>query len=140
MTALPEGTRFGLGSPAVVGTTVYGQVNTADSSGIARLDLGTGRLEELVRFGADVSGTASIAVSPPWLAWTQGNSTRNLFDWTVYARNLDSGETLTLATSRRPDGAFLPGQQPVLSLRASQLAWSQALPGPSSRSRSPGRG
>ncbi len=130
VTALPEGTRFGLGSPAVVGPTVYGQINTADSSGIARLDLGSGRLEELVRFGADVSGTASIAVSPPWLAWTQGNSTRNLFDWTVYARNLESGETLTLATSRRPDGAFLPGQQPVLSLRASQLAWSQTLPGP----------
>ena len=130
VTALPEGTRFGLGSPAVVGTTVYGQINTADSSGIARLDLASGRVLELVQFGPDVSGTASIAVSTPWLAWTQGNSTRNVFDWTVYARNLESGETLTLATSRRPDGAFLPGQQPVLSVRGSLLAWSQALLGP----------
>lgn len=129
-TTMPEGMRFGLGNPAVVGTVVYGQYNTANSSGIARLDLANGRVEKVVNFAPGVSGTNSIAVSPPWLTWTLGNSNQNVFDWTVYAKNLETGEQLTLAQSHRPDGSFLPGQQPTLALRGITLAWSQALPGP----------
>nr|MDQ2935863.1 hypothetical protein [Chloroflexota bacterium] len=128
-TTMPEGMHFGLSNPSVVGTSVYGQFNTATSSGIARLDLATGRLEKLVTFAPEVSGTNSIAVSPPWLSWTLGNSKNSVFDWTVSAKNLDTGEVLTLAQSSRP-GGFLPGQQPTLALRGTTLAWSQALPGP----------
>ena len=129
-TTMPEGMRFGLGNPTIAGTTVFGQYNTATSSGIARLDLSTGRVEKLVAFPPNASGTASIAASPPWLAWTVGNAKENVFDWTVMAMNLETGETLALAKSRGADGTFLPGQQPVLSLRGSTLVWSQALPGP----------
>jgi hypothetical protein len=122
--------RFGLGNPAVVGAAVYGQYNTATTSGIARLDLSTGRLERIVAFPEATSGSASIVVSPPWLAWTLGNASDNVFDWTVFARNIDTGETLTLAQSRRSDGTFLPGQQPLLAIRDATLSWAQALPGP----------
>lgn len=121
---------FGLSNPTVVESVVYGQFNTADSTGIARLDLTTGHLEKLVSFAPGVAGTNSIAVSPPWLSWTLGHSTNSLFDWTVFAKNLETGELLTLAQSRGPDGSFLPGQQPTLALRGTTLVWSQALPGP----------
>jgi len=121
---------FGLSNPSVVGTVVYGQFNTATSTGIARLDLTSGLLEKLVTFAADVSGTNSIAVAPPWLIWTLGNSKNNVFDWTVSAKNLDTGELLTLAKSRAIDGSLLPGQQPTLAIRGTTVAWSQALPGP----------
>lgn len=129
-TTTPEGMHFGLSNPSVVGMVVYGQFNTATTSGIARLDLESGRLEKLVNFAPGVSGTNSIAVSPPWLSWTLGNSKNSVFDWTVSAKNLDTGEVLTLAQSRGPDGSLLPGQQPTLALRGTTLAWSQALPGP----------
>jgi hypothetical protein len=129
-TTFPEGMSFGLSNPSVVGSVVYGQYNTADSSGIARLDLVTGSVEKLVNFGPDVSGTNAIAVALPWLSWTQGNSTQNIFDWTMYAKNLQTGEILILARSRQPNGSFLPGQQPTQVFKGTTLAWSQALPGP----------
>jgi hypothetical protein len=37
----------------VVGTVVYGRFNPTTTSGIARLDLESGRLEELVTFAAE---------------------------------------------------------------------------------------
>jgi hypothetical protein len=129
-TTMPEGMRFGLGHPSVVGNVVYGQYNTASTSGIARLDLSTGQVEKLVSYAPDVSGTASIVVEPPWLAWTQGNSKHNVSDWSVHAMNLQTGESLKLSESRRRDGSFLPGQQPTLAVHGGMLAWSQALPGP----------
>jgi len=89
-----------------------------------------GRVEKLVNFAPEVSGTNSIAVNLPWLSWTQGNSTQNLFDWTMYAKNLQTGEILSLARSRQSSGSFLPGQQPTQVFRGTTLAWSQALPGP----------
>lgn len=126
---MPDGTRFGLTNPAVVGSTVFGQYNTAATSGIARLDLSNGHVEQLVAFPQGVSGTASIVAAPPWLAWTLGNAPENIFDWTIWAKNLDTGETRSVAMSRLPDGGFLPGQQPTLILRGTTLMWSQALPG-----------
>lgn len=129
-TTFPEGMAFGLSNPSVVGAVVYGQYNTADSSGIARLDLVTGFIEKLVNFAPEVSGTNAIAVALPWLSWTQGNSTQNIFDWTMYAKNLQTGELVSLAQSRQPNGSFLPGQQPTQVFRGKTLAWSQALPGP----------
>ncbi|MDQ2912798.1 MAG: hypothetical protein M3T56_06025 [Chloroflexota bacterium] len=126
---LPQGVRLGLASPTLVtGEVVYGQFNSNSESGIGRIDLRNGEFERLVVFDPAASGVAWMAAEPPWLVWTLGNSTTNVADWSLLARNLDTGRTLTLATAKAPDGTFLFGQQPLPAIREGRVSWAQPLP------------
>jgi hypothetical protein len=113
---------------AVAGRRAYGFFSTqAGDEGIAVVELRTGALTQLVTFPADSSGLISLAVGGHWLAWVQGNSRFQPLDWTLFARNLQTGEQLTLATSRQPDGTIVAGPQPQLALRDGLLTWAQPI-------------
>jgi len=99
------------------GDRAYGSYQTtAGEQGIAAVDLTGGTLTPLV------SGRAlGLAVAPSWLAWVQGLGQGFPEPWALHARNLDSGEQLTLASG---DASILP---PGLALRGTELAWLQAM-------------
>ena len=91
-------------------------LTVAGEQGIAAIDLATGALTRVVTSG----GGASLAVDPPWLAWVRPASAANPDAWTLEARNLDTGEQLTVATPT-PDAMGQPG----VVLRAGRVAWVQ---------------
>jgi hypothetical protein len=67
----------------------------------------------------------AMATAGPWVAWTQGESSTNMANWSVRLWNRDTGALTTVASSQQPDGSFLAGQQPLPVLRDGLLAWSQ---------------
>jgi hypothetical protein len=107
------------------GDRAFGFYQTSADKGLALLNLTTGDLSKIVTFPPDASGLSSLAVDPPWVAWTQGDSKYNLGAWTIYARNLDSGESVKLATSRLDDGSYVFGQVPLVAVRKGVVGWAQ---------------
>lgn len=103
------------------GDRAYGSYRTtAGEQGIVAVDLSSGALTRLV------AGLGGLAVAPPWLAWVEHTGQINPGPWALRARNLDTGEQLTLATSRLAngtDGLPYPGG---LALHGTELAWVQA--------------
>lgn len=113
----------------MAGGRVYGQFNSSQASGIGVVDLDTRRFEEIERFGTASAGTVWMAVELPWFVWTQANSSTNLADWTLYARNLETGKRIAVATApKSADGSFLLGQPPLPVLRGGRVSWAQPLP------------
>ncbi len=124
-TALPGGASLGV--HALSGEVVFGQSYGDGGRGVAALDLASGQLATIAGYAPEVSGLGAMAVEEPWVVWEQLNSKTNLADWSVYAVNRHSGERLTLAESRRPEGGFVPGQQPLPVLRHGKVAWAQPV-------------
>jgi hypothetical protein len=100
-------------------------ITEAGGQGIAAVDLGTGALTDLADFPSDSSGIASMAVDDHWLAWVQGDSQFTFHAWSVHALDLRTGQQVTLATSRLPDGSLAVGQEPLLVLQHGVLGWAQ---------------
>jgi hypothetical protein len=119
-----RGLRFVPG--AVAGGVAYGQFNSAAHSGIGRLDLSTGKLTTISRFGPAVGGMGAMAIDPPWLVWEQTDSQTDLGDWSIRVRNLASGTGSVLATPPRlSDGRDGLGYIPSPTLRNGFAAWSE---------------
>jgi len=125
---LPDGMRFGLGAPTLAGRLAFGQFGSSAGSGIGSVDLSTGRMTPIVTYEPGASGMGWMAVELPWVVWEQGNSQTNPADWSLLAWNRESGERLTLATSRLADGSFLSGQSPLPAIRRGTVTWAQPLP------------
>lgn len=115
-------TQLGAQVVAPSGDRAYGSYQTtAGERGIAAVDLSSGALTRLV-----AAPGGPLAAAPPWLAWVEPTGQINPGPWALRARNLDTGEQLTLATSRLAngnDGLPKPGG---LALHGTELAWVQA--------------
>lgn len=123
---LPDGIRFGVGDPAADGS-YFGQYNSSQESGIGRVSAAAGLLK-IVRYPPKWGGLLGMAVDLPWVAWTQGESDTNAFDWTLQVWNAATDSVTAVATSHLPDGTFVFGQQPLPVLRGSMLSWAQPRP------------
>jgi hypothetical protein len=97
-------------------------------SGIGALDLSTGRLSKISPYARGVSGMGWMSVDLPWIVWEQGNSQTDPSDWSVLAWDRDTGERVTVATSRAPDGTNVFGQPPFPLVRGGVVTWAQPLP------------
>jgi hypothetical protein len=131
--SLPDGVRFGVG--ALAGDSMFGQFNSTSGNGIAELDMKTGRLTEILSFGADVSGMGGMAVDLPWLIWEQLDSQTNQFDWSLHAWNRNTGVGTVLSTSHQNDGTFVVGQQPLPVINQGVAAWAQPVPAEAGQAR-----
>jgi hypothetical protein len=123
----PRGVRFGPGG--IAGGAAIGEFNSADESGIGRLDLTTGRLTTISRFPPGIGGVGAMAVESPWVVWEELDSPTNLNDWSIHVRNLASGAGSVLATSQLSNGHYVPGQQPLPVVSNGSAAWAQPVPG-----------
>ena len=119
-TTLPT-TQFEPKVVAPSGDRVFGSYRTtAGEQGIASIDLTSGALTWLV---PGLGG--ELAAAPPWLAWVEPTGHVNPGPWALRARNLDTGEQLTLATSRLPNGTDGLPEPGGLALHGTVLAWAQ---------------
>jgi hypothetical protein len=120
-------TQFFVSAVTPSGDRAYGLSRTSPAEqGIAAMDLATGALTHIVALPAGSSGLSSLAVAPPWLAWVQGGSPTNPGDWSILARNLDTGEQLTLATPRLADGSDGFGHVPDVAVAGGAVVWAQS--------------
>jgi len=122
----PNGVRIGLAAVAPDGTE-FGQYSTVQENGIAGVGR-DGSLTKIARYDANVSGLNTLGIDPPFVVWSQGDSTTNIADWSVRSWNQNTGAATTIATSHLPDGTLLFGQQPIPVVRQSLAAWAQPLP------------
>jgi hypothetical protein len=111
-------TRFGVVTVTPAGDRAYGYSFTAaGDQAITALDLHTGALTTIIP-SAD---GPTLAVDPPWLAWVEAMSPENPGTWTLRARNLDTGQQLTLG------GGDLHVPISVV-VNAGRVAWAQFSP------------
>jgi hypothetical protein len=103
-----------------------------DGWGVGAVNLGTGALIRISRFGAETGGVGWMSAEPPWLVWEQLDSSHELRQWSLYAWNQATGRTTRLATSTQPDGSLVAGEQPRPALRHGRVVWAQPVPGPDS--------
>jgi hypothetical protein len=120
--ATAAGVSFGPGG--IAGSSVIGQFNSATGSGIGQLDMTTGKLTTISRYGPDVSGMGAMGVDPPWVVWQESDSQTNLSDWTIHAWNLTQSSGRLLATS---PPISVAGQQPEPVVSNGVAAWAQPV-------------
>jgi hypothetical protein len=111
---------------AVTSGVAYGQFNSAAQSGIGRLDLSTGKLTTVSRFGPGTGGMGAMAIDPPWLVWEQADSQTDPGDWSIHVWNVVSGTGSVLATPLRlSNGDHGLGHIPSPTLRNGLAVWSE---------------
>ncbi|HJP72724.1 MAG TPA: hypothetical protein VJ914_00565 [Pseudonocardiaceae bacterium] len=120
LTTLPSGMTFGLN--AIADDTAFGQFDAPTGDGIGALDLSTGRLTEIERFGANVGGVGAMAVQSPWVVWEQLDSNTDLSAWSIHAVNTRTGHQQVVATSDSARGA-----QPLPVIANGTVAWAQPV-------------
>ena len=86
------------------------------------IDLTSGALRT---FSTEQNNPGWMVTDAPWIVWTNFNSTTNINDWSIVARNIESNQQFTIATSRRADGTFVFGQLPLPLLHQGTVLWAQ---------------
>jgi hypothetical protein len=114
-------TQFDPQAVAASGDRAYGfYQTTSGEKGIAGVDLTSGALTRLATLPAGSAGVGTLAAAPPWVAWVQATGPNSFGPWTLEARNVDTGERMTVASGTNG----LPEPE-ALALRGAALAWAQ---------------
>jgi len=114
-------TQFEPAAVTAAADRVYGPYQTAAGErGIASVDLGSGALTRIFSDPAGAGYTGAVSASPPWVAWVRATGMNGFGPWTLEARDLDTGERLTVATGTA--GLPNPGTP---AMRGTELAWVQ---------------
>jgi hypothetical protein len=96
------------------------------------IDLVSGRTTRVASLGMTAAGTSAganwLSVDPPWVVWTQGDSSYNGSDFSVHAWNQATGATTLLFTSRLGSGVFTYGFMPFPVVHHGYGYWAQPLP------------
>jgi hypothetical protein len=95
-------------------------------SGVAALDLSSGRLEGISTFGSPANDQADGASSGPWLVWAETYSLSNLDKFTIYAWNADAGRLRAIGRSfSGPGGTPWPSPWHAPAVSGGYAAWAQ---------------
>ena len=108
------------------GQTAYVSAWTPGFSGVAALNLATGRVRHIQRFANPKDDQADGASGGQWLAWEETYSLSTLDDFTMYAWNSATGKLLTLGRSLNGPGNTpwpSPWHPPAVS--GDYAAWAQ---------------
>jgi hypothetical protein len=108
------------------GQTAYVSAWTPGFSGVAALNLATGRVRHIQRFANPQDDQADGASGGQWLAWEETYSLSTLDDFTMYAWNSATGKLLTLGRSLNGPGNTpwpSPWHPPAVS--GDYAAWAQ---------------
>lgn len=108
------------------GSTAYVSAWTRSFAGVAALNLGTGRLRPIARFGDPGTDQADGAWGGRWLVWEQTYSLTSLDGFTVYSWDSVSGRLRTLGRSL-DDSAGSPWPSPwhAPAVSGQYAAWAQ---------------
>jgi hypothetical protein len=108
------------------GQTAYVSAWTPGFSGVAALNLATGRIRHIQRFQNPQNDQADGASGGQWLAWEETYSLSTLDDFTVYAWNSATGRLLTLGHSLiGPGGTPWPSPWHPPAVSGNYAAWAQ---------------
>lgn len=108
------------------GGTAYVSAWTPGFSGVAALNLASGRLRPIQRFADPAADQADGASDGSWLAWEQTVSLQSLDDFTVYAWDAATGRRLRLGHSLAgPGGEPWPSPWHPPAVSGRYAAWAQ---------------
>jgi hypothetical protein len=99
---------------------------TPGFSGVAMLDLASGRLRPIMRFPNPAADQADGSASGRWLVWAQTSSLSNLDRFTLYAFDSATGRLRRLGQSiAGPGGAPWPSPWHAPAVSGDYAAWAQ---------------
>jgi len=108
------------------GRTAYVSDWTRRFSGVAALDLRTGRIRRIERFASPANDQADGAWGGRWLVWEQTYSLRSLDAFTVLAWDSATGRLTRLGRSRdAPSGQPWPSPWHAPAVHGRYAAWAQ---------------
>lgn len=108
------------------GQSAYVAAWTPDFSGVAALNLASGRLHAISSFANPARDQADGASSGPWLVWTQTYSLTDLDLFTIYAWNADTRRLHAIGGSQAaPDGRPWPSPWHAPAVSGHYAAWAQ---------------
>ncbi len=108
------------------GRVAYVSAWTPGFSGVAALNLASGRLRPIRQFGNPADDQADGAAAGRWLVWAQTYSLSNLDRFTMYAWNADTGRLLRVGRSLTgPGGTPWPSPWHAPAVSGSYAAWAQ---------------
>ncbi|MGI9004881.1 MAG: hypothetical protein ACR2FU_01530 [Streptosporangiaceae bacterium] len=108
------------------GSTAYVSAWTPRFAGVAALNLRTGALRPIVRFGRPATDQADGAWGGRWLVWEQTYSLRSLDGFTVYGWDSVTGRLRRLGQSRSgPGGSPWPSPWHAPAVSGQYAAWAQ---------------
>jgi hypothetical protein len=111
---------------AAGGREAYVATWTPGFSGVAALDLVTGRLRKISKFANAAADQADGASSGSWLVWAQTYSLGNLDRFTMYAWNSGTGKLRRIGQSlASPSGAAWPSPWHAPAVGPGFAAWAQ---------------
>ncbi len=108
------------------GGTVYVSAWTPRFSGVAALDLGSGRLRPIMRFADPATDQADGTADGRWLVWAQTYSLASLDRFTIYSWNAVTGRRQRIGQSLAGPGGTpwaSPWHAPAVS--GNYAAWAQ---------------
>jgi hypothetical protein len=107
------------------GRQAYVAAWTPRFSGVAALDLASGRLRPIRRFADPAVDQADGAASGRWLVWAQTYSLSNLDHFTMYAWNSASGLVRRVGQSIGGPGGVWPSPWHAPAVSRDYAAWAQ---------------
>jgi hypothetical protein len=108
------------------GAVAYVAAWTAGFSGVAALDLASGRLRPVRAFPDPVTDQADGAAAGNWLVWEETHSLQSLDGFTVYAWNAATGRLLRLGHSQTgPGGRPWPSPWHAPAVAGHYAAWAE---------------
>jgi hypothetical protein len=123
---VPESLRGELIPLGMNGQVAYVSAWTPAFSGVAALNLATGRLRRVQAFAHPGRDQADGSADGPWLAWEETVSLQSLDRFTVYAWNSATGRLLTLGHSLSgPGGVAWPSPWHPPAVSGDYAAWAQ---------------
>lgn len=106
--------------------TAYVAAWTRAFTGVAALDLATGRLRAISPFTDPATDQADGTASGPWLVWTQTSSVTDLDSFTVYAWNAVTRRLRAIGQSLAgPDGTPWPSPWHAPAVSGHYAAWAR---------------
>src|SRR4051812_18251949 len=95
-------------------------------SGVARVDVPTGRVTHIRAFAHPMTDQADGAFDGHWLVWNEYHSLRDFNDFTTWAWDSRSGRLDRIgAATRSPDGTFWPSPWRQPDVRVGLATWVQ---------------
>jgi hypothetical protein len=108
------------------GRTGYVSAWTPGYSGVASLNLATGAIRPIRRFGDPATEQADGAWGGKWLVWEETYSLQSLDDFTVFGWNSATGSVLRLGRSlQSPSGSAWPSPWHAPAVSGDYAAWAQ---------------
>ena len=108
------------------GQTAYVSTWAPGFSGVAALNLASGTLHPIRRFGAPATEQADGAWGGRWLVWAQTYSLQSLDDFTVFGWDSATGRLVRLGRSlRSPSGTSWPSPWHAPAVSGDLAAWAQ---------------